>query len=607
MRNKKIIIVIIILIICLLVYYLINGNKISISSISLKEHSITMVVGNHMKLDINVLPYEASDKDIVWESDNTNIVSVNNGIITANNVGEAIIIVKSKDNKISDQCTIKVLNKEADQLELLEHNLEIRINETKELHLTIIPNDLISLVNWNSSDSNIVKVDSNGVITGISSGNAVIKASYGNKEEICNIKVVLPVNSISIEESITINVNETQKLNLVIDPISSANQDIDWTNSNEEVATIKNGIITGLKEGTTTITASIDGKSALCNVTVIVPVEEIKLNKTNISLKKGNIDLITATIIPSNATNKNITWTSSNPSIVTVDNGRVTSVGTGIVTITATIDGKEASAKVVSTGYVITEDSKFASLENIATYNSDTLRYRVTNDDGNFVLVWVMDANKQWNSALPKLGTVYKAEELLSKEINQYNYQNKGLVATNASFFWDGWGDYPCTPFIMNKGNIILDIENKNYNKKVYSVLGMTKEGVFKHYHFNENTYTMNMKSRQTMIDDGVRNSFTFSGTVINPNGGISSSNRKNNLTIICQVDENNFVIYSGSRLTVFQAGKKLKNTFNCRAAYNLDGGGSRKLYYKTNTMLEPVKVFGGNRAIPDMMYFVEQ
>ena len=118
-------------------------------------------------------------------------------------------------------------------------------------------------------------------------------------------------------------------------------------------------------------------------VKVIIPVESITLNKTSINMKKGeSIDLV-ATINPSNATNTDIIWTSSNPKIVKVDNGKVTGLGTGIITITATIDGVSTKCEVTSIGDVIT-NKNFPGYNLVDQYNSETLKYRIMKNGRNY-------------------------------------------------------------------------------------------------------------------------------------------------------------------------------------------------------------------------------
>ncbi len=605
-KNKVILILSLIIIIGLISYFFLLGNKIKITSITLEEKTTWLFVGDNKKLDIAILPENFNGDEVIWESSDSLVATVDNGVITGINEGNAIITATAKsNNNVYDSCMVKVIKKEATDLSFKDSDVEVRVNNSKDIEVSIEPIELKELVTWVSSNEKIAKVDANGKVTGISQGKTQIKATYGNKEAVTNVRVILPISKLSMEKSsTTIYVSKEEQLNLIIIPEENNNQEAKWTSSNTSVATVENGLVKGISEGNAIITATLDGLSVTCEVKVNIPAEEIKLNKTKLNLKKDNSEKLIATVSPSNTTDKTITWTSSNDKIIKVDaNGKVMALRAGKATITATINGKKATCEVTSIGYVITEDSKFTGTVK-AEYNSSTLKYRILRTDSDYVLVWVMDAYKQWNSALPNLGKAYKAEDILSIEINKYGYQNKGLVATNGGFFWDGWKDTPCSPFILNKGRIIRDVENIDYIHRAYDVAGITSDSILKMYYFSSNDYSKNMKTRQEMLDDGVRNSFTV-GAAISATGKLETGMGNVNHTVLCQVDENNFVIYSGSR-PFTQITKTLRNTYNCRMAVNFDGGGSRKLYYK-NGPSQVKRIFGGNRKIPDMMYFIEQ
>lgn len=611
MKSKKGVIIIILLILIIgasLSYFFLFNKKIEVESIELSEHDISIFVDDSMNLDITILPEDATNKKVTWTSDNDIVASVKDGLITGIGHGKATIKVTSSNKDIYDECHVRVIGKEAEQIEIAEKEVTITLGESKELSLTINPSDLMEFVKWTSSDPNIVSVE-NGIIKALAGGKATIKAIYGTKEAISEVEVFVPVTGVTLnKENTNLVINTTEELKHTISPASATVKDVKWTSSDPSIVSVENGIIKALKSGTATITIIVDGMKASCTVTVTVPVTDIKLNKSSITLRKDNSETLSATITPSDATNQNITWKSSNDKIATVDaNGKVTGVGNGKATITATIEGKTASCEVTSIGYIITEDSKFSGDKLVDSYDSETLKYRITQPGGYFVLVWVMDAYKQWNSALPTVGTAYSAEDLWSKEISTYGYQTKGLVATNGGFFWDSWGDSPCSPFIINKGKIVRDIENIDYKKRVYGVFGMTKDVTFKSYDFKSNNYADNLKAKQAMIDDGVRNSFTFVGRPVNEKGEIWQSSEVVNRTMLCQVDANNYVIYSGGSLSITQVGKQFKEKYSCKVAFNLDGGGSRKLYYKTGSMSSVKRIFGGDRKVPDMMYFVEQ
>lgn len=154
----------------------------------------------------------------------------------------------------------------------------------------------------------------------------------------------VPVESITLaDEKVTVRENDTYLLKATIYPENASTYSIVWNSSDENVAKVKGGLITGIAPGTATITATTrdGGFTASCQVTVIrVNVEGISLSEENISVKEGGYHWLTAAIYPEDATRKGIIWASSDESIATVDDGRVTGVSAGSCTVTATaVDG----------------------------------------------------------------------------------------------------------------------------------------------------------------------------------------------------------------------------------------------------------------------------
>ena len=161
--------------------------------------------------------------------------------------------------------------------------------------------------------------------------------------------------------SLTLDKGKTAKLTATITPADATDKTISWLTSDKTVATVKNGTVTAVGKGTCNIYAkSTNGKKATCKVTVTEPVQigvtKITLNKTAATIKKGETLKIKATVSPSNATNKTVTWTSSNTKAATVSDGTVTAKGLGTATITAkTANGTNATCtiNVVGNDYVI--------------------------------------------------------------------------------------------------------------------------------------------------------------------------------------------------------------------------------------------------------------
>ena len=160
------------------------------------------------------------------------------------------------------------------------------------------------------------------------------------------------VTSLTLDKtSLSLKVGETDIITATIKPASASNKIISYTSSNTSVATVSSkGVVTARGKGTATITASVDGVKATAKVTVSdtrVSVTKVTLNKSSLSIEKGSTYQLKATVSPTNATNKTVTWKSNNTSIVTVNsNGLVSAKGIGSATITATVDGVRATVKV---------------------------------------------------------------------------------------------------------------------------------------------------------------------------------------------------------------------------------------------------------------------
>ena len=160
--------------------------------------------------------------------------------------------------------------------------------------------------------------------------------------------VSLNVTSVELTEG------DQTTLTATINPSNATNKNVTWTSSDNNVATVANGKVTAVKAGTATITVKTEdgNKTATCTVTVTAqtyPVESVTLDKTSVELTEGDEVTLTATVNPANATNKNVTWTSSDNAVATVANGKVTAVKAGTATITVTTeDGNKTATCTVT-------------------------------------------------------------------------------------------------------------------------------------------------------------------------------------------------------------------------------------------------------------------
>lgn len=167
------------------------------------------------------------------------------------------------------------------------------------------------------------------------------------KEDTPTEPIIVPVTSITLNKtSLSLEIGESETIIASILPDEATDKTIIWTSNDPEVATVENGKITANKSGEVIITAStVDwAKQAICSVTVtqkdlpdeplIVPVTSITLNKTTLSLYVGDSETLTATVLPNNATEKNLNWFSSDTNVATVENGKIIAKNSGETTIT---------------------------------------------------------------------------------------------------------------------------------------------------------------------------------------------------------------------------------------------------------------------------------
>ena len=263
------------------------------------------------------------------------IISIQNGIVV---FGES-----SVDDPVIDVTGIT----------LNESNINLTVGQNSTLTATVTPNNATDkTVTWTSSDESVATVV-DGVVTSVGAGNATITATSGALSANCSVTVtpaIVPVTGITLNESnINLTVGQNSTLTATITPNNATDKTVTWTSSDESVATVVDGIVTSVGAGNVTITATSGALSTNCSVTVtpaIVPVTGITLNESNINLTVGQNSTLTATVTPNNATDKTVTWTSSDESVATVDNGVVVAVGSGNVTITATSGTQYANCSV---------------------------------------------------------------------------------------------------------------------------------------------------------------------------------------------------------------------------------------------------------------------
>ena len=197
------------------------------------------------------------------------------------------------------------------------------------------------------------------------------------------IYAFIPVTSVTLApETLSIEEGKTAGLTATISPANATTQQHSWASENGKIAkaygeTLNTAKVTAIGVGKTTITYTIGGKEASCEVTVTprtISVESITLNKTQLSLVKGATETLAATVLPTTATDKTVIWESSDTAVATVKDGIVTAVAAGNATITA-----KAGEKTATCAVTVTNPSNSGSSSGGG--GSSTPRYAVTVPD----------------------------------------------------------------------------------------------------------------------------------------------------------------------------------------------------------------------------------
>lgn len=247
-------------------------------------------------------------------------------------------------------------------------NLTIKKGKRVKLSAAVKPVSSSKKIKWKSSNKKIVKVSKNGTIKGLKKGSAVITASAtdgsGKKAKI-NVTVGTKVTSVALSnvgDTKTVYVGNSYNLKTKVKPAKASNKKLRWYSSNKNVVTVSNGIITPKKNGTAKIKViSTDGtkKSDSVMITVKTHVTGVSISPAagDEKLRRGQSVKLTAKITPSTASNKEVTYKSSDTEIAKVDaNGKITATGVGMVTITATTKDSSKSAKYTFWVYPLTSD-----------------------------------------------------------------------------------------------------------------------------------------------------------------------------------------------------------------------------------------------------------
>ena len=340
------------------------------ASVTLSQTELILRKGATAKLTATVLPTDATNKKVRWSSNNTAVAIVESGTVAALSASNATITVTTEDGNYTARCEVVVTDPiPVTGVTLSQTELPLLKGATAGLTATVSPSDATNQkVTWRSNNIAVAIVE-NGTVTAVSGGTATITVTTedGNHTARCEVTVTVSATGVTLSQTeLSLVKGATATLTATVLPSDATNQKVRWSSNNTSVATVENGTVTAVSAGNATIAVTTeDGNhTATCEVTVTVPVTGVTLPQTELSLVKGATATLTATVAPSDATNKKVTWSSNNTSVATVENGTVTAVSAGNASITVTTeDGNHtATCSVAVEATSAVEDAVFASV-----------------------------------------------------------------------------------------------------------------------------------------------------------------------------------------------------------------------------------------------------
>lgn len=459
--------------------FVVTVKDIPVSSLKLDQNNVVLRPKESVQLQENIQPANATDKSVSWKSDNPAVASVDEkGRVTALKNGTAVISAVMK-NGLRAECkiTVKIA---VDYVQLDSTYKDVYVTQTGQLNATVYPEDATNKkVKWRSTNTSVVSVDQTGHYKALKSGFAYIYATSEDNEHIerfCEINVNVPPVEVNIQES-SLNLKRGQSYQLNYTAYSPTGVDVafKWESVDPKIASVnQKGVITALREGVISITlnSSYYNGGDMVLVTVTNPVSALKMNKTSANMTKGSYLQLSASVSPSDASNKGLTWTSSNKNILTVSSsGKVYAKGFGTATITAQAkDGSKtkATSRIFSgygISYVLNGGSNHKS--NVGVYYNQAVKLYNPSRSGYSFKGWYADSKYKTRVTSYKKGT--KGNKKLyakwSKNTYRITYKLNGGKNTKAN---------PSTYSVTSS------ISLKNPSRKGYSFKGWYSDSKYK-------------------------------------------------------------------------------------------------------------------------------
>ena len=383
-------------------------EAVVLTNIKMEKNTVELEKDKSYKMNVTLTPSNATNAELKWTSSNEKVATVKDGEITAVGPGTCMVTVSSTNGN-SDTCLVKVVGdgnyNPIEKIKIVSTDVSLNKGTSYNLSYEVVPEDSVNLITWKSSDEKIATVE-NGVVYALAGGTVKVTAQSGDLEEEVNVTVIEEKKEpdfILNQSEISLPVGNTYTL------VPSSNIELTWVSYDINIASVdQSGNVTAKAVGETTVVAkAANGSSYTCKVTVTgapTPSQEtITLNTNTLSMNIGDKVRLVETVTPTNNVT-NVTWTSSDSEVASVNNGEVTAKKNGTTTITATLPNGSKAECVVT---VSTKVIKAA----LVTLNANKITLKV--GASSTLTATVLPSNTTnktitWSSSNPNVATVDK-------------------------------------------------------------------------------------------------------------------------------------------------------------------------------------------------------
>jgi len=325
------------------------------------ENRVLVVpAGATVSLRATCTPEDASNRNVKYETTDAGVAKVAGTSLKAMQRGECDLTVASAQNPEVTEVFRVLVIQPVKKITINAGNKKVSAGSTLQLSAECQPeNASIKDVTWSSKNPGIATVDASGVVTGLQKGNVTITATAADGSKVVGsavISVLQPVTSLSFTtKDLSVVVGRTVQARVSAQPVSASDKTVDWSSSDETIATVKNGVIKGVQAGVCSITATSRSNpevSVSADVTVKQLITKIECvnDPAELNLLVGQSQQLYWKISPDDATIKALNFKSQHRTVVTVDsNGVVTAVGRGLASVYAVAQdgsGKQGAARI---------------------------------------------------------------------------------------------------------------------------------------------------------------------------------------------------------------------------------------------------------------------